>query len=116
MPNAQRTLGLVFERYAADLRRTLKLTPLRSAGQRHVLGSVLEALTHMHAKGIVHADVKSRNVLLRGAGRFHMLWSDMLAGCAASVSRAGSAKEATVAEMTHHLPQTFEVTLEYASP
>ena len=109
VPNEARTLGLDFERYAADLGQTLKIMAVRSTGQRHVLRSVLEAVTYMHAKGIVHADVKSPNVLLRGRGRFQRIWCEMLAGCAASASKAASAKEATAAEMTNHLPQAFEV-------
>jgi len=43
--------------------------PTRSATLRHWLPAVAEALDHVHAKGLLHRDVKPENILFDGQGR-----------------------------------------------
>ena len=121
------TFGLVFDRYDADVRQMLRATPLKEAGIRHVLRSVLAALAFMHGSGLMHTDVTSGNILLRGAEHFRTGWLQMLAksnphvegGGSASASGAASASAATSSggraqenaahELRFHLAHTFEV-------
>ena len=58
-------IGLVFERYHIDVRQLLKQKAVELAGLRCVLRNVVSALTYMHEKGIVHADVHPANLLMR---------------------------------------------------
>ena len=59
---------MVFERFDTDIRQFLKMSPLKVAGMRHVLRCVLAALAF--ELGMVHADLETANMLLRGAGAF----------------------------------------------
>lgn len=53
----------------ADLRRRLRRDgPLLPATAANVVGQVAEALAHLHARGIVHGDVKPGNVLVPANG------------------------------------------------
>ena len=63
--NQQHEIGMVFEHFDTDLRKFLKKVQVEVAGMRHVLRSVLAALRYMHDLGLVHADCKSANILLR---------------------------------------------------
>ena len=114
-------IGLVFERFDTDVRQFLKLRPLKVAGMRHVLRSVLAALAYMHELGLAHADLKPANILLRGAGAFKDGWR-RLVGRARKLIPSGGATSAIGAasaiggadvdeplELTYHLPASFEV-------
>ena len=63
---------MVFERFDTDIRQFLNASPLKVAGMRHVLRLVLAALAF--ELGMVHADLKTANMLLRGAGAFQDGW------------------------------------------
>jgi hypothetical protein len=67
-------IGLVFECFDINVRELLKLWPLKAAGVRHVLRGVLAALACMHEHGLVHADVKTDNILMRGVGARSRRW------------------------------------------
>ena len=58
-------IGLVFERYHIDVRQLLKKKAVELAGLRYVLRNVVSALTYMHEKGILHADLQPANLLMR---------------------------------------------------
>ena len=113
-------IGLVFELFDTDGRQFLKKMPMKIAGARHLLRGLLAALACMHAVGLVHADVKPANILLRGAGPFRQGFQRMLAAAsgAATCRAQSSGGEASgrldavnneALEVTHHLPQSFEV-------
>ena len=81
--------GLVFEEFDTNLRKFLKVLPLKVRGQRCVLGSVASALELLHANGLVHADVKSANILLRGyrpGGGACLRWRCMYEAASASTA------------------------------
>ena len=83
-------VGLVFEAFDVDLRAFLKKQALNSAGTRHILRSAFKALQYVHERGVVHADVKLANILLRGVGPFRGEFRKLLeaatppSGCVAS--------------------------------
>ena len=97
------------------------MLPLEVSGMRHVLRSVLAALAYMHELGLVHADLKPANMLLRGACAFQDGFHRLLgrgkgaesAKEAASASGAASARGGANVyeplELTYHLPAAFEV-------
>ena len=118
-------LGLVFEAFDTDLRKFLQLQPLRLAGMRHVLRSALKALAHVHERGLIHADFKPANILLRGVGDFQrgflkLLEKAALAEVPPAAVSASSATSINVAasmiqnkdleeDLANHLPWCFEV-------
>ena len=121
----QHEIGLVFEHFDTDLRKFLKIVQMKIAGMRHVLRSVLAALRFLHDLGLVHADCKPANILLRGAGGFKDGWLQLLGGAmrggpesdgtaasasgVASTGDGASVKWAPSEEATHQLPALFEV-------
>ena len=100
-PQRSAAIGLVLDLYDLDVREFLKLRPLRLAGMRAVLSSVLEALGHIHERGLVHADVKPANVLMRGAGASREWLRTLRHG-------AAPANEADPVEVVYQLPMCFQ--------
>ena len=87
-PSQSLAIGMVVERFDTDVRQFLKMSPLEVPGMRHVLRCVLAALAYMHELGLVHADLKTANMLLRGAGAFQDGWHRLL-GRAMGVIQVG---------------------------
>ena len=110
----QPALGLVFEAFDVDLRKFLRRRPLRLAALRHVLRSVLKALAYVHERGLVHADLKPANILLRGVGDFQRGFRK-LAGVSASSAASSSVADRTIednnmeVDLANHLSSCFEV-------
>ena len=86
----QPLIGLVFELFETDVRQFLKKAPLEIAGMRHVLRKVVSALTYMHELGILHADLKPANILMRPEDFAATEWVQWLA--AVSTTGAASAE------------------------
>lgn len=63
----------------ADLREALKTGPLSSADAAAIAADLAEALHVIHARGIVHRDVKPANVLLEAAQLPSRTWNAKLA-------------------------------------
>ena len=61
----QPVVALVLERFETSVRQFLKKATLELAGKRHVLQKVASALKYMHSLGIMHADLKPANILMR---------------------------------------------------
>ena len=117
--------GMVFERFDSDARQFMKIQHFKTAGIRHILRCVAKALEHMHQRGIVHADLKPANILLRGTASFQDGWRRLLepasgaaadsgsAAASASGAAAASASAAAIprerAEVTYQVPALFEV-------
>ena len=77
-------LGVVFERFELDLHQFLQKSRLEIAGMRHVLRKVCAALTYMHDKGIVHADLKPHNILMRPEDFAATAWGQWIADASAT--------------------------------
>ena len=99
------SIGFVFQRYDTDVRQFLKKRSFTRAGVRHVLGSLLHALVHMHGQNLVHADLKPANIFLKGRDPFRDGW---LVQKKKSSSGAASAEGEPLA-ITHQLPAAFIV-------
>jgi hypothetical protein len=108
--------GTVFALYGTCLRKFMKKQPLSMSGQRHVLKSVAQGLECLHAHGLVHADLKPANILLRGTVAFAGDWCDMF-GAPESARTAPSSNTAASAItppwqmecLRNQLRTTFEV-------
>ena len=85
------SIGFVFQRYDTDVRQFLKKRSFTRAGVRHVLGSLLHALVHMHGQNLVHADLKPANILLRGRGSFRAGWQRLVSKAVVASAVAASA-------------------------
>ena len=92
-----RLMGLVFERYDSDVAGILKDRILELAGMRHVVRTVLKALAYIHARGLVHTDVKPANILIKVSREL---------GCKAATA-SGSSNEPL--EFSYQLPVAFKV-------
>ena len=90
--------GTVFELYEISLRGFLKNQSLSTAGQRHVLKSVAQGLERLHAHGLVHADLKPANILLRGARAFAEGWRQRFGSAAAASEAASASADAPASE------------------
>ena len=108
-------IGLVFEHFDTDLRKFLDIVQVKVAGMRHVLRSVLAALSFMHGHGLIHADCQPGSILLRGARAFQVGWLQLLEASRMAASASGFAPTGGGAslnappEVTYHLPSFFEV-------
>ena len=69
---------LVFERYEIDVKQFLEQKAFELAGLRHVVRKVVSALTYMHGKGIMHADLQPANLLMRPEDFAAAEWSQWL--------------------------------------
>ena len=67
---------LVYPRFDSSLHCLLMQRSLLEVERRHVMARLLNAGAHLHAHGLVHADIKPGNVLVRGAGLKTPHWSD----------------------------------------
>ena len=77
-------LGVVYERFEIDLHHFLQKSRLEIAGMRQVLRTVCAALTYMHGKGLVHADLKPANILMRPEDFAADLWGQWIAAASAA--------------------------------
>ena len=102
-------IGLVFPRYGHNLRQALQKADFRQTGIRHIAKSVIQALVHLHARGIVHTDLKPANILLRGAERFQEHWDKFMAKDGDTQQNQLSPAQAEPPEVTYQLPGFFEV-------
>ena len=64
----QTRVGLVFDRFDADLHQCCRRFQLGTRLMRRIMESVLKGLKFLHDSKVVHADLKPSNVLLRGTG------------------------------------------------
>jgi hypothetical protein len=108
--------GTVFALYGSCLRTFLIKRPFSMSGQRHVLKSIAQGLECLHAHGVVHADLKPANILLRGTPAFAEDWCKMFGATAATRTAASSNTAASAITpplqmecLRNHLRTTFEV-------
>ena len=60
--------ALIYPRFDLSLLCLLRQRSLLEVERRHVMASLSHAGAHLHAHGIVHADIKPGNVLINGPG------------------------------------------------
>ena len=70
---------------------------------RHVLNSVLHGLEFIHGKGILHADLKPANILMRGAAA----WRGFFASTKFKEREAATAKRDAL-DIEYQVPASFE--------
>ena len=105
-PGSKAYLGMVFPKFSSDLWQCFHAgLQWREPGIRHILSSVLEALKHMHALGLVHSDLKPGNILLRSRPRFQQHWNALIA----NPKLHSEASSALPPEVRYQLPAFFEV-------
>ena len=68
--------ALVYPCFDMSLLGLLEHRSLVEVERRHVMASLLNAAAHLHAHGLVHADIKPGNVLVKGPGMSQPHWSD----------------------------------------
>ena len=68
--------ALVYPRFDSSLHGLLQQRSLVEVERRHVMVCLLNAAAHLHAHGLVHADIKPKSVLVRGPGVSQPHWSD----------------------------------------
>ena len=104
-PGSKPCLGMVFPKFSSDLWQCFHAgLQWREPGIRHIVSSVLEALKHMHAHGLVHSDLKPGNILLRSRPRFQQHWNALIAS-----PKVHSEASALPPEVKYQLPAFFEV-------
>ena len=104
-PGSKACLGMVFPKFSSDLWQCFHAgLQWREPGIRHIVSSVLEALKHMHAHGLVHSDLKPGNILLRSRPRFQQHWNALIAN-----PKLHSEASALPPEVKYQLPAFFEV-------
>ena len=105
-PGLRPCLGMVFPKFSSDLWQCFHAgLQWREPGIRHIVSSVLEALKHMHALGLVHSDLKPGNILLRSRPRFQQHWNALIA----NPKLHSEASSALPPEVRYQLPAFFEV-------
>ena len=113
-PRGPAYLGLVFERFDVDAWHFLQKRALTVSGIRHVVNIVVSALAFLHDFGLVHADVKPGNILLRGVGRYQKSWRDFFIGPAAGSAAASASSAAASSSAASGVDVPLEVS--YQSP
>ena len=115
-------LGLVYERYDTDVEQLLKKRPLKIAGIRHVLGSAVAALAHLHQLGLIYMNLTPKTILLRGEGLFKRGWQRLCRENQSTICTKGVSADGRPAEcgghdescdMTYQLESCFKVSYHY---
>ena len=73
---------LIYPRFDSSLLCLIRQRSLLEVERRHVMASLFHAGAHLHAHGLVHADIKPGNVLTKGPGLKQPHWGDSV-GCQA---------------------------------
>ena len=84
----QPRVALVFECFETSVKQFLCKSSLEIAAVRHILCKMVSALTYMHDLGVLHADLKPANILMRPETFAATAWTEWLV---ASSSKTNSA-------------------------